>query len=122
MSIAQARQTALKLQQELIDLDLDVKLKLGPFTRDLHGTRHTVQAIAVIIDISGGKTTQLYIDEDNYVWGNGDSWGSTFPNQKAWSDNIGELAITINARIPSVDAARHNVEKLLKKYPTLLKR
>ena len=72
MSALQARQAALELQQELVELDIDVELNLKPIKKNLGVRGHITLETAVLeLDVGLGpkRLATIYIAEDGSLWG-----------------------------------------------------
>jgi hypothetical protein len=130
MSALQARQAALELQQELVELDIDVELQLKPIKRNMGARGHLMLETAVLeLDVGLGPKhpATIYIDEDGVVWGDGKAgWGSIFGStQLAFNTtdpwNPAKLAASVKAAMPTIKAIRATSQALLTKFRLIRK-
>lgn len=83
MSLLEARRAALKLQQALVEFDIDVVLKLQNLKNDRGATGFIELETAVLeLDVGCGPAHPaiIYIAEDGSVWGKDTAWGAIFAN------------------------------------------
>lgn len=124
MSALQARQAALKLQQALVELDMEVELQLKPIKRNLGARGNLVLQTAVLeIDVGFGPTkpATIYIAEDGSVWGKDSAWGAIFTsNIMAFNSstewNVERLAISVKAALPNLQRFQESQNHLLAKF------
>lgn len=126
MSALQARQAALELQQELVELDIDVELQFKPIEKNLGSRGVLVLQTAVLeIDVGFGpsRPAMISIAEDGSIWGRDTAWEALFINGmmafnglSEW--NPAELARNVKTAIPRLyrfQEAQNNLLKKIKK-------
>ena len=114
-------QAALRLQQELVDFDLEVRLarKSHHVYRETSGPGGTNviddETVKLVIKLGpeSDDEAEVYVGSQG-VYGGGDGWGNTFSNTPA------NMPLAIKNRLPNVFAEQARYKKALAQFMTKL--
>lgn len=125
MSVLQARQAALELQQELAELDLDVELDLKPIKKNFGvDGNQPLETVVLNIDTGYGPKNKatIFIAEDGTVWGKriGHCFSVLFNGVMAFNSstpwNAAKLALGVSTSMPQLRASIATQERLLNRW------